>query len=293
MDWIFPVIGDNGQLQETDRELKWEDVSLISRIKSLPKINLKHFIMNQYQDHKRRDTGCTWVSGINNVYMIMGKTPTKETYERWEALAKKRWWKEWWPWSRWAWLDIGRIIHNEEYPNDPCHTFLVWMDSPELIAYLETGRSANVSITVDSRYRWQVLVHKKLVNMDFWPGGWHATIFKWPKDKWFLDSVGRRWAEFGTEYFVTSEQIDIKRNKIYTLRNDVHIVLPVNIVPMIAKDVPVGQWYSEPVKKVIEAGIMSAYDEGKFNPHEPVTRAMLAKVITDLIDKWAIVLPKK
>jgi len=88
---------------------------------------------------------------------------------------------------------------------------------------------------------------------------------------------------------MTIEQLREKADRLKTLRYDAHIFIPKNIIPMIAKDVATGQWYSESVKEAMEDGILTANEAGNFRPQDNVTRAELSMVVKRL--KEAGILP--
>ena len=50
-------------------------------------------------------------------------------------------------------------------------------------------------------------------------------------------------------------------------------------------DVPADAWYAEAVEWAADQGIMSGYDDGRFGPEDPVTRAQLATVLQRMKEK--------
>lgn len=51
----------------------------------------------------------------------------------------------------------------------------------------------------------------------------------------------------------------------------------------------IANWASEAVGKVAARGYLNGYADGQFHPTDPITRAMLAKILCDISDKEAIV----
>lgn len=281
---IPEVLGDNWLLKEWDWELDGSSQSLINKIKKLPKVILTNIQnRNQMVSHRRWDAGCTWVSWLNLVWTIMGKELTDAILNEWERMAKEDWWVEWKGWYRWSWLNVARKLWNKLYPNNQIQTYVVDIDSAEAKAYLATGRPVHTSINVDW-YFWVQANAGKVDKNNFGTRMWHATIHKdWDWYKVFLDSVWKkRDDKFWSVYSVTDGVI---KSMFYNkLRKDVHIVLPDNIIPMIAQDVPSWQRYSDWVKFLIEEWLTTETE--KFKPNDMMTRAEMATFLKRFYDKF-------
>lgn len=286
MELIIPeLLGDNWLLKEWDWELDGSPQSILDKIRSLPQVDITNYQnRNQIMSHRRWETGCTWVSGMNLIWTIMWEELTDDLMNEAEQTALADWWRHWYWWWRWAGTNVARKMWNKYHPDNQVQTYLVRIDSPEAIAYLDSWRPLHTSINVNHRfwaYAYWWLVNKS--DFSSWTG--HATIHKdWDWYKLFLDSAGfRRDDKFWVKYKVTDNVMDIKLNQLKTLRNDVHIVLPDNIIPMIASDVPTGQRYSEAIDWLIKEWLTT--ETKKFRPSDNVTRAEMAVFMKRLYDK--------
>jgi len=67
------------------------------------------------------------------------------------------------------------------------------------------------------------------------------------------------------------------------MKDEAHIILPLEIITMITKDVPSNQRYSEAVQWMIENVITTETE--KFRPQDNVTRAEMAVFMKRLYDK--------
>lgn len=80
-------------------------------------------------------------------------------------------------WSRGQGLNVARNIWNKHYPENKIETYVGSLDSPEVQAYLESGRLLHVSINVNHR-RWSQAYQGKVNVANFTKGVGHATVFK-------------------------------------------------------------------------------------------------------------------
>ena len=280
------VLWDNGEIVSTDWELSSDtELSLIEKIKLLPKRDWTINQLNQYQPHRRFDTACTWFSGWNAIWSNEWETLDYKTIETLDQQAQKDWRRPWRWWARGSWWNVARKVFNKMFPEKEIQTFVVNINSPEAKTYLETGRLMGVSINVDSRFWSQVFTKNKVDTTNFSQWGWHATV--WKDEDWyklFIDSVGRRGEQQGIPYTIEDKIIEIKQKELFTLRTDAHISLPVNIVSMITSDVPKNQRYSEAIEWMIKEWLTTEVD--KFRPHDNMTRAEMSVFLKRFYDKF-------
>ncbi len=280
---------DNGLQKLWDWELEWSPESLLDRIRKLPKVNLKPKNVSQMRLHWRWWTGCTWVSWMNLLWTIGWEDLTDKIMEEAEQMAIADWRKNGSGWYRGAWTNVARKMWNKYYPDREVQTYLVWLDSPEAKAYLETGRPVHTSVNVNTAF-WNQAYKGLVDKYNFSTWVWHATTHReWKIWKEFLDSwnIGEALKNDKKEwhsYEVIMEVFDKMPDRPQTLRTDVHIVLPTNIVPMITKDVPGWQWYSDSIKWLIENDLTT--EKEYFKPQDKMTRAEMAVFMKRFYDKF-------
>lgn len=112
--------------------------------------------------------------------------------------------------------------------------------------------------------------------------GWHAVILVGYDDDKRLFKIENSWGEWGDngycylDYDYLSEYV---YNSIYIIHDK---------KDMLYKDVSESAWYADAVQWVVGEGYMSVDDDNRFNPEEPINRAMMAQILYNLQEKWKL-----
>lgn len=263
---------DNREELASDWILNWDDESVIKEVEALPDAPKRSFILNQY-NNTARYTSCTKFAPMNGLRNDMWYKWLQADVLRIEQKSIEAWWAgPWSGWDRWSGVNILRKDWNELNPLDKVASAITSIFSKLFWVYLKKWRSVVVSIRPDSAFWADVISDGRLDNADFGIGSWHATTIK--QEDWvfkFIDSVWSRkaWLFDGRTYEFTEAQLQSMINN-RTFRSDCHIFIPLNIIKMIATDVPEWQFYSEPVRWAIKKKITT--ETNKFRPSDLITR---------------------
>ena len=181
---------------------------------------------------------------------------------------------------RGQWVDTMRKRWNERNPKNEVATFQVDVFSPEREEYMKIWWIAIISIRVDNDFYFDVRKDGDIDGKNFGKNYWHATTVRLLKN-WlyqFIDS------SFGKDGIYTIEKDRLKEFVLFgNMKDEAHIILPLEIITMITKDVPSNQRYSEAVQWMIENVITTETE--KFRPQDNVTRAEMAVFMKRLYDK--------
>jgi len=272
---------DIDKIQESDWVLSGND-DIMKEILKLDKAPDWEVVLSQY-GRPEWISSCTKFAAMNALFSDMWYYATlSDIQEIEQASIKAGFIVGKWRW-RGAGVDVARRWWNAKFPDREVASFTITLFSDEFWKYLETGRTIICSISVSYKYWLDMLQDYKLDRMDFTTGWWHATTFRYDgKVVRLLDSVTsgsvKSWIHTEITYTMTIEQLREKADRLKTLRYEAHIFIPKNIIPMIMSDVPEWQWYSDAVKFVKDKKIM-VWNDDKFRPTDPITRAEVAKVM--------------
>lgn len=283
----FPLVWDNGMLQDTDWLLSWD---LLDQIKKAGNASPFRSVFNQYA-RAEHITSCTKFAPFNALCSDMWYSPKLEDIQEVEDMSIEAGFRVGSGWLRGAGVDVVRRWRNKKFPSNEVFSFTWTLFTPEYYEILKLGRTIVCSISVNSKYWGDVLTDWKLDSLEFWPWWWHATAFRASDGQTdqlvFMDSVGRRNQplDAGSIYTMTEWQLKRKLDPLRTIRNDFHFFIPKKVIPMVAKDVAQWQRYSEAVEEILKTGIMTNDKDGKFRPNDNITRAEVAMIVKRILAK--------
>ena len=257
------------------------DLSMIKQIQRLPIITVNTPRRYSQKIHARHKTSCTKFAPINAFANIFWYNFSRDEINEIEDLSIQRGFRIWWAWTRWQGVDTVRTRWNAKFPKNQVDTFVTDTLGKEFDLYLNRWYTAVVSIRVDIEWMKDIALDGDIDGDNFGHDYWHATAIRMLDngDYQFIDSAFPR----RTWLYTAKRDVLERFMRNAHMQTRCHIILPHNTMPMIAKDVPTGQRFSDAIARMIKEWLTTETD--KFRPQAQVTRAEMAVFLKRLYDK--------
>lgn len=217
---------DNMELIETDRHLSefWDVLEMLKKMPVQDNI-IKHY--SQYTNTEYR-TWCTVMSAINLVATIANYDFSDAEIAEVYKLAQVMWFKPWFWWARWLWLNVVRKWWNNKFPDNQFMSFVIDLFSEEYELVKEKLWVLQVSIRVDSAY-WRDARDNLVIDKDeFKRTWWHATVMLVNEAK-CIDSIPQFTNDIRIKtpmiYSWEDEAKIDMLNKAGNIRTDAHVII--------------------------------------------------------------------